>query len=168
MKLKGHIARRLDGLRRLSGRLSRARFFRGHGIHSPFVYALVREVFMQEKLSGDDRALYERLVAEGVPQRRAVQLQNLCIHCRCRSWAVDAQADDLIVLTTHLSDERTRSLVARAAEGGTTLVLLSPYENRGREALCRSIVAAHLSTTIDNRAYLLVFNNYLPKQHFRI
>jgi len=34
--------------------------------------------------------------------------------------------------------------------------------------LCRQIVAAHRSTTVDNRGYLLIFNNNLPKQHFRI
>lgn len=168
MKLERHIAGFFFALRKLSDRLTRARFFRGHGVHSPFVYTLVREVFMQERLLGADRSLYDRLLAEGVAPRRAVQLQNLFTHSCFRSWAIDAPADDLIVLTPRLSEERTRLLTDCAADGGTTLALLAPYENRSREALCRSIVAAHGSTSVDNRAYLLVFNHDLPKQHFRI
>ena len=83
MKLSGHrlslhLPRRVA---ELQNRLSRARYFRGHGVHSPFVYAIVREVFMRRELLAGDRGLYEALLAAGVPQRRAVQLQNLAIHC---------------------------------------------------------------------------------------
>lgn len=35
---------------RLRSHLARARFFRGHGVHSPFVYAIVRQVFMKTEL----------------------------------------------------------------------------------------------------------------------
>ena len=83
MKPGGHpIGLRLSGrMAELRNRLSRARYFRGHGVHSPFVYTIVR----------------------------------------CE-----------------------------------------------RQALCRQLVAAHRSTSVDNRGYLLLFHNYLPKQHFRI
>ena len=40
----------------LRNRLSRARFFRGHGVHSPFVYDVVRNVFMRDTLLPGDRA----------------------------------------------------------------------------------------------------------------
>lgn len=44
------------GMAELRNRLSRARYFRGHGVHSPFVYTIVREVFMRrELLPGDGR-----------------------------------------------------------------------------------------------------------------
>lgn len=39
----------------LRNRLSRARFFRGHGVHSPFVYDVVRHVFMRDTLLPGDR-----------------------------------------------------------------------------------------------------------------
>ena len=51
---------------------------------------------------------------------------------------------------------------------GNTVAVMSPYDGRERRAMCLQIVAAHRSTTVDNRGYLLVFNNNLPKQHFRI
>lgn len=40
---------------RLRSHLARARFFRGHGVHSPFVYAIVRQVFMKTELAEGDR-----------------------------------------------------------------------------------------------------------------
>lgn len=158
----------LAGIRELPDRLSRARFFRGHGVHSPFVYALVREVFMQRCLLGDDRALYERLLAAGVPAVRALQLQNLYTRCAFRSCTVDAPGGDLTVLTPNYGAADTLAVVRQAAGDGTTVAILSPGESRERERLCREIVAAHPSTSVDNRGYLLVFNNHLPKQHFRL
>ena len=52
MKPGGHpIGLRLSGrMAELRNRLSRARYFRGHGVHSPFVYTIVREVFMRREL----------------------------------------------------------------------------------------------------------------------
>jgi len=52
MKIVGHpISFRLPGrVSELRNRLSRARYFRGHGVHSPFVYDIVRSVFMRDDL----------------------------------------------------------------------------------------------------------------------
>ena len=60
------------GMRRLGSRLARVRYFRGHGVHSPFVYDLVREVFMRRELLPGGHALYDALLAAGVSRRRAV------------------------------------------------------------------------------------------------
>lgn len=170
MKLSGHrlslhLPRRVA---ELHNRLSRARYFRGHGVHSPFVYAIVREVFMRRELLAGDRGLYEALLAAGVPQRRAVQLQNLAIHCGYATFGLNRADADLCIVTRDLPRAETLSLVRTAAEGGHTVAILSPYDGRERQALCAQIVSGHRSTTVDNRAYLLIFNNYLPKQHFRI
>ena len=59
-------------------------------------------------------------------------------------------------------------MAAAAAAEGRTLVVLAPYVASERMAACRALVAGHRSTSVDNRAYLLLFNNGLPKQHFRI
>ena len=67
-----------------------------------------------------------------------------------------------------LTDDGFPPLVGDAAAAGNTVAVMSPYDGRERRAMCLQIVAAHRSTTVDNRGYLLVFNNNLPKQHFRI
>lgn len=171
MKLTGRsLKRRLYGLKNLPSRVARARYFRGHGVHSPFVYAIVRQVFMKRELRDGDRSLYERLTAAGFSHRRAVQLQNLAIHCGYAACEIDRLPDtcDFCLLTPDVDDDTTCGIVARAANQGTTIALTAPYRGRERAELCRRLVEAHRGTTVDNRAYLLIFNNRLPKQHFRL
>jgi len=171
MKINGrNIKRRLYGLATLPGRVARARYFRGHGVHSPFVYAIVRQVFMKRRLRSDEHALYDRLRAIGIAQRRAVQLQNLAVWCGYTVWAVDELPDPchLCVLTPTVGEDTTCEIVRRAARQGTTLAVMTPYDGCERASLCHRLIAEHGCTTIDNCAYLLIFNNYLPKQHFRL
>lgn len=170
MKIGGHpISIRLPGrVAELRNRLSRARYFRGHGVHSPFVYDIVRCVFMRDSLLPGDRALYKVLLAAGVSQRRAVQLQNLMIHCGYTTFGLNRADAELCIATRDLPRAATLALVRAAAEAGHTVALMAPYDGCERQALCGQIAAGHPSTTVDNRGYLLIFNNHLPKQHFRI
>ena len=165
MPLRSRIPR---GVELLRNRLARARYYRGQGVHSPYVYDLVREVFMRRELLPGDRGLYEALLRAGVPQRRAVQLQNAAIRCGYATFGMNRAEGDLYVATCDLSGEGLSALVRDAAASGSTVAVLAPYANDERQALCRRIVAAHRSTSVDNRGYLLLFNNYLPKQHFRL
>ena len=152
----------------LHNRLGRARYFRGHGVHSPFVYNIVREVFMRGELLPGDRRLYRALRGTGVPERRAIQLQNVAIHCGYGTFGLNRADAEFCIATRSLSRTETLALVGDAAAAGNTVAVMSPYDGRERRAMCLQIVAAHRSTTVDNRGYLLVFNNNLPKQHFRI
>ncbi|WP_295935287.1 hypothetical protein [uncultured Alistipes sp.] len=152
----------------LHNRLKRARYYRGHGVHSPFVYNIVRDVFMRDELLPGDHGLFLALRDSGISRRRATQLQNLAIHCGYASYGINRADRELCILTRDLSRDQILSHVAAASEAGHTVVVMSPCDGRCRQALCRQIVAAHRSTTVDNRGYLLIFNNNLPKQHFRI
>lgn len=171
MKLSGRtLKQRLYGLKQLPGRVARARYFRGHGVHSPYVYAIVRQVFMSNKLLTDRCDLYAELLSVGAPKRRARELQNLMTHCHYDTYAIDSlpQTCPFAILTTALGEEELCRLVVRARELGATLVLSRPYDCRERTLLCRRLVEEHPSTSIDNRGYLILFNNHLPKQHFRL
>lgn len=168
MKRSGRtLKQRLYGLRLVAEQLHRARYFRGHGVHSPYVYNIVRKVFMQSKLTSPTTDLYDALMTRGVARRRCVQLQNLVAHCGYESWRIDSlEACAFMVCTLDVTVEGLNEYVAYAREHGQTLCILSPYKSAERREACRVIVAEHPSTTIDNRAYLLVFNNHLPKQKF--
>lgn len=175
MKITGrNIKRRLYGLRQLPVNIKRARYFRGHGVHSPFVYDIVRQVFMRSRLFAEGRTdLYYELLNRGVVQRRAVQLQNLMTHCGYESFdidndAVSAPRCDMMIATVAVAPERLKAMAAHAAEMKSTLCIMSPTADGNRDESCREIVEAHCCTSIDNRGYLLIFNNYLPKQKFRL
>jgi len=170
MKFGGkYLKRRLRDVKNVSNRLSRARYFRGHGVHSPFVYGIIREAFMPSQIRGLRRDLYDALTAAGISHHRAVQLQNLACHCAYNRFGIDEESGDMWVLTENFALERMTGVVARAHAAGATVCIMAPYASSEREKACRAIVAAHDSTSIDNRGYLLIFNNaYTPKQHFRI
>lgn len=170
MKRSGRtLKQRLYGLKHISSHLRRARYFRGHGVHSPYVYSIVRQVFMISKLKGDECRLYDALITKGVAKRRAVQLQNLVLHCNYDSWAIDEIRDvRFIVATVDVASADLTRYAAYAQEHGITLCIMSPYYSAERWEVSRGIIDAHPSTTVDNRAYLLIFNNHLPMQRFRL
>ncbi len=171
MKRSGRtLKQRLYGLRHLPSRLRRVRHFRGHGVHSPFVYSVVRHVFMHSKLYDGDRTLYASLLAAGVAERRAMQLQNLVLYCATERWAIDEVTGDagLIILTLATPAEALARYAEHARECEATLCIIEPYRNAERWAATREIIARHKSTTIDNRAYVLMYNNHLPRQHYRL
>jgi hypothetical protein len=174
MKITGrNIKRRLYGLSTLPSNLKRARYFRGHGVHSPYVYALVRQVFMRSSFIGEERTLYNDLLERGVAERRAVQLQNVMEHCRYASYRIDCplqqiEGHDMVIATVATAAMTLAEMADKACEAGVTLCILSPALDRERDMACRKIVEAHPSTSVDNRGYLLLFNNHLPKQKFRL
>ena len=170
MKRSGRtLKQRLQDISYLPSYLSRARYFRGHGVHSPFVYDIVRKVFMQRELFATNSALYSALMDKGVAKRRAVQLANLAEHCGYDSWSIDTlDKKQMIIATLDSSCTELARYAEYARENGSTLCIINPYNNRERWEACLGIIDTHPSTTVDNRAYLLVFNNHLPKQRFRL
>jgi hypothetical protein len=174
VKITGrNIKRRLYGLSRLPSNIKRARYWRGHGVHSPFVYTIVREVFMCRKFKSEQRELFNALTNKNVAERRAMELQNLLLHCKYSTYAIDVKAEqmdgyDFVIATLDEGNDTLTTLAQRAAELGITLCILSPSYDRNRDKVCQDIVKNHRCTSIDNRAYLLMFNNHLPKQEFKL
>jgi hypothetical protein len=170
MKRSGRtLKQRLYGIKHLRSYVSRARYFRGHGVHSPYVYSIVRQVFMSSKLSGERHDLHDALLGCDVPKRRAIELQNLLCHCNYSTWSVDELVEcDLLVASMATTYEHLEQYAQYAREHGITLCIIRPYNNANRWGVCSQIIEQHPSTTVDNRGYLLIFNNHLPKQRFRL
>lgn len=174
MKITGrNIKRRLYGLRNLGSNIKRARYFRGHGVHSPFVYAIVRQVFMRSTFIDERRDLYDALIAIGAPARRARELQNLMAHCAYNKFGIDCAIEDfsqydIVVATTAIAATELSHMANAATQAGITLCITRPMLDSERDRACKLIVEQHRCTSVDNRGYLLLFNNHLPKQKFRL
>ena len=174
MKISGRtIKQRLYGLRKLPSDLKRARYFRGHGVHSPYVYSIVRQVFMVSHIIGNEHSLYEALLLKGVGKKRAIQLQNLARHCQYERVGIDCAVEefseyDMGIATVDIPLEQLPAMAHEAHQQQMTLCVMSPSLNRERDKMCRSLVEEHPSTSVDNRGYLLLFNNHLPKQIFKL
>jgi hypothetical protein len=127
---------------------------------------------MASEIAGELRDLYLVLIEKGVAKRRAIELQNLMTHCGYESFSIDKSENeekcDMIITTLSIPTEQLRTFAERAAQDKTTLAIISPYYDKERAEMCKEIVETHRCTSVDNRAYLLLFNNHLPKQKFRL
>ena len=167
MKNSGRSLKRR--LQLLGNRISRIKHRKGHGVHSPFVYGFVRRVLMTKTLyEGSGTELYDSLVAEGITEKRAREIHNTLYYIEGQSYSINEVECDLSILLANYPTENLRVAYEEAKEAGVTLAICQPYLNRERQAEVKALIEEHHSTTVDNRAYILFFNNRLPKQHYRL
>lgn len=147
-------------------RLSRLKHFRGRGVHSPFVYSIVRNVFIEEVVKPLESKLYRELLEINIEDGIAVEIARLANHCGFRTASIDsALSEELIICSLRCSDETIYSLSKSAAQSGKAIIILSPYERR---EICDRVLRENRSTSIDRFNYLILLNNHLPKQHFKL
>lgn len=167
MKVSGrNLGRRLM---LLGDRIARIKHRKGHGVHSPFVYGFVRKALMAKTLCEESgTALYDSLIAENMKEKRARELHNLLAYIEGQSYSINEVEGDLSILLADYPTEQLRSALAKAKAEGVALAICQPYLNRERQNEVKALIDEHRSTTVDNRAYILFFNNHLPKQHYRL
>ncbi|MFR9523727.1 MAG: hypothetical protein SNH94_04055 [Rikenellaceae bacterium] len=151
---------------RITNHLSRLRHFRGHGIHSPFIYSIMRNVFMKRRLQCENVALFEQLQAIASNTQSAYEIANLATHCNLNNFSIDSSAGkELIICSADCHPQRIVSLCHDAATNGITFVILHPYKHR---KLCDQLLKENRSTSLDRFGYIVLFNNNLPKQHYKL
>ena len=160
---------------RIGGKIH-VRHWRGHGVHSPFMYGIVRNVFMKNRITGNDRSLYQALIRRGIGQKTGILLQNLYTHC---------QMDQYVLIgnnTCELPDGRVfcillpnapLDVIAQMAQQALTrpgcLVMLSPYRTAQKWRLAQQLCEAYRCVSVDRRVMMLYFvDPKLQPQHYRI
>ncbi len=167
--MRGGVSRRSHIIGRFRRQIIRLRHRRGHGVHSPYIYNIVREVFMRRDENTSTSELYNLLLTLNVKNSHALELENLRHHCGFSTFGVDTfEPLDLVLCSTLLPHDDVEKVLKWAMLSGTTVVVLSPHLNPTRGRMCDAIVARHLGTTVNRAGYLIIFNNHLPKQHFTL
>lgn len=125
--------------------LSRLRHFRGHGVHSPLVYSLVREVFMHKGFLSENRELFDELVGCGIKGKTARRLQNL--------------SDFMPQYKLHII-YKDQSVDHFEPQTGTMSCVFKSKSNK-------HLIENHPGMSIDKRSYvLLIHDDNYRKQHF--
>lgn len=144
---------------------------RGYGVHSPFLYRIIREALMRRNVVGGERVLYDELRRRGINKATAARLQNLCtLECE-GMWCIDRVADgeELAIATEGCKESIVRAMVNRLSRGDGMVVVLHSWCNRGRRKVCKELVEMHNSMSASDLTITLYFSyKGLPKQHIVI
>lgn len=144
--------------------IARIRHFRGHGIHSPFVYGLKREVFMGKCRGIENNPQYNALIANGVPKKVAKELQKLHNYCNFRDIEiVDSEngQQDIPENVLYVSTEKSRE-AAMAMLCENEKIAVAVVSDRREKASCNCV-------TIWRRRYTLyIKDSRLQSQLFKL
>lgn len=156
----------------------RIKHYRGHGIHSPFVYSMIRLALMKRRLTAADHSLYDELRQVRCSRRVARQLQNIFNYCKYRDYRVICSLGraegkvfdgDFVVVMHTVPPEATRQIIRTTLCANTAVAVVYPRNNRARYRVCKQEVDTERYLSIDNRRFMLFFSDERWQiQHFKL
>lgn len=145
------------------------RHSRGYGIHSPFLYRVVREAMMPQRVKGGDKALYEALRAKGVGSRAATRAQNLLNAMGYTSWSIDEPNGNdrgLAVATQACEPQTIAAMVEGLNERSGAVCVIHRLGDKKRRAICKSLIGRHHCLSASKPTMKLYFSQQgVSKQH---
>ena len=170
------VVQRISRAVRYGCTLGHLRHYRGHGVHSPFVYRVVREAVMPKReVVGDDYSLYDTLRSLGVSRKCSAQLQNFFAISGCNSYQVDSEWADkkgdeqMWIITTATKPEVIAELPHNTEHYKSVVTIVYPRNNAARYKATRKAIAEHHGLSIDNINFVaLLCNDNREKQHIYI
>ena len=160
-----------------AGAYLRIRHFRGRGIHSPFVYYLVRKSLMKWRVTGGNTELYKKLTELHLHRRMAMQLQNVHEYCHLSEFEIITEYREGIMYDPHkfylthpkLNIDELCLAVKEIEDVKGSVAVLYPRYNKARFIYCKRMFKRGEFLSIDNKRYILFFfNGRVPKQHYRL
>ncbi len=163
-----------------AGHLCHVRYWRGHGIHSPFMYSIVRQVFMKRGVRNDSLGVYSLLRKHGMGPKDAVRVQNLYSHMRYNSITiidkVPAATDKLgghsgalYVVIDPAAEAYIFPLAETLSGGINTLVISGARRSRGRNRTCHALYRHAPCVSVDKGGLMYYFFDHrIQPAHYKL
>lgn len=157
--------------------LLRVRHWRGHDVHSPFTYNLVREALMSHRRNRDmsiDPALRRDLAALGLSESRIGRIGRVYNYLGFTSYAIGAESydgEDMLVLSEEISGESLDALAERIGglDKRVCVVITGIYATTDRHSVWHHILKDYDAVCIDlYHLALVIFDRYLSKQSYKM
>ncbi len=169
------ITQRVTRAVRYARTLGHLRHYRGHGVHSPFVYRVVREAAMRKReIISEEQSLYTKLREMGFGHKRSVQIQNFYTICGCDSFVVDQEREKIDsgtmwIVTTATSPDRIASLTSQVGIVEAVVCIIFPRNSAARYRATKKAIKQHNGLSIDSISFIsLHCNDKRIKQHIII
>ncbi len=153
----------------------RMNHWRGHGIHSPFMYRLVREVIVRENPRKTGRPLPESIAARLLSERDAAFLRNLYGYLdypRCIVAGEETPENrTLCIASADVSPEAIGQLIGRIRNDHDEccVAVLGINKSYDKYRLCKKLIREENCVSVDlYRTCLFIYDARLRKQHYRL
>lgn len=162
---------------RYIGSYKNFRHYRGHGIHSPFVYNFVRNVIMQTRVNGSDTRIYDAMRNQRLTPKASAQLQNLYSYLDFKGYMIVSGVSDvenynaqtLYIVTDGQREDKLGRIIEGVRKVNGYVVVLYPRHTLARMRFLERLRNGKEFLSIDNRRYLLLFfSDKLPRQHYKL
>lgn len=117
----------------------RVKYRKGHNIHSPFVYYLVRSVFMPKPSSeiAVDQELYTYLTDRGIKRQHALRCVQMYAYMEYKTYAVNPEqynGEDMIFLTSVHSIQSVDRLISQIDPAAKRVTIIVNGINKNNES----------------------------------
>lgn len=150
----------------LTAPLRRLRHLRGKGVHSPFMYGVVRNVFLPKKIMGQDCEFYDELRRKGVKKRNAVLLQNLYDYCGSNEYffsgnekllSATMSGRSICIVNSHDAADTVLDMAEMLDGTDSVLVWIARDRCHSKREVVGKICRSRHCVTVNRRSMIIVF-----------
>ena len=152
----------------------RFKYRKGHNIHSPFVFNLVREVFMPQtsKELTIDNQLYEQFHTENVKSRHAKRWCQLYDYMKLQSYCVDPSTynnEELVVVTSIHCVKSLNTIVQDMAQTEGRVVMIVNGINKNQDSRNWWAKEVKNQVVLDFNSFgVIVFDKLLSEKTYKL
>ncbi|MFI3315730.1 MAG: hypothetical protein R3Y04_08745 [Rikenellaceae bacterium] len=154
--------------------LMRVKHWHGRSVHSPFLYSVVRESFMENDTLKIEEKLYNELIDNGFTKAHSQRVCRLYAYLDYKSYTFDANSynnEDLIIVSEEIDVHDISAISEKAHKDKRTIcvVVKSIYKTTKRYKTWNLLSLATGGVAVDmyHTGYLFL-DYYLNKQKFKM